>query len=946
MNRSSHGAVRAIILGLSMALVAGTSTRAQRTAAETAVRKWSFYQVVSDAVGEERIGEPRRKIGGSVFERYEFGPLLVYPPQFDPSFVPNAAAEVSANKSGRNFWVSTEAPYGVTSPGNPFGSSAELSQHQWFVKQDAKARLQLVVTRAFSEVIDYNPDLPREEECSWRKPGGDVGRCLDVTWAESSFTVFAYDVNDRKAVFSTGGYAALRGWHGVWDLEVETNHDATVPFWDKEKFFFDPNVGGGVRSHAQMSLDEPMVIDVPLSNLRVGSTFAVAAFVKSRAFNRRQRESYVAAYFRDPEETEGLSFRLFGVRAVPTPDEPPDAPPPVPAPPCATGVDPAAGVIEFASTSFSTPEIAGGDARIVVTRSGGSRGAVSAMFATTDNSATAGVDYTAVTTPVLFADGESGSRVVRVPILLDGDGEPDETVDLMLSDPGGCAALGQNTSAQLTILDDDETSAPPTTYSVGGTVTGLAGSGLVLREVIAGDEVSPTADGPFTFGYALPAGSSYDVRIASQPINPIQVCTVANGTGTIVDVNVTDVEVTCVTPLPGGGVDGAFGSAGKVTTGLPGGATAMALQTDGKIVLVGGRTLARYNSDGTPDAGFGMSGSVAITFNGGIADAALAVALQPDGRILVAGFTRVGTQDDFALARYNSNGTLDGTFGTGGAVSTDFNGAVDKAWAVLVLDDGRIVLAGHAATNTPLGVTNDFALARYMPTGQLDPSFGVGGKTTTDIAGSVDLAYAAALQADGRIVVAGRVAATSSANADVGVARYNTDGALDATFGTAGIVKLDLSNGEWDEASDIAVLDDSSLVISVQGVVGTTFKFLVARLNPGGGLDTSFGVGGVATTSFGTLHDYARALAVQPDGKIIVVGQTSDLANTNMAIVRHNPDGTPDASFGTDGKVTVDFFGSTDGAECVRLQPDGRIVVAGVARNGSANGLGMVRLLP
>src|SRR5262249_22696644 len=162
---------------------------------------------------------------------------------------------------------------------------------------------------------------------------------------------------------------------------------------------------------------------------------------------------------------------------------------------------------------------------------GGSKGAVSALLTTGDDAAIAGSDYTTVATQVLFADGEEGSRAVSIPLRTDGIAERDETLRLVLTQPMGCAALGALTTPTLTIQDDDRPVERPTTYGVGGTVSGLVGTGLLLREARTGFSVTP-GNGAFAFGYAYPSGDEYEVRVETQPTDPIQVCTVSGGAGT------------------------------------------------------------------------------------------------------------------------------------------------------------------------------------------------------------------------------------------------------------------------------------------------------------------------------------------------------------------------------------------------------------------------------
>jgi uncharacterized delta-60 repeat protein len=927
------------VVWLVCAAVLGASTPARAQVVDKVVRWWSFFKLSEGDSIQQRLGEERLQVGGTVEETYEFGPLNLIPPGQGP----NAEAQVYSSIDGGTYWVSAEAPSGSLFTNEPIASVAQLRQYQYFTKTDANAQLSLKITQVTLEGIDDNGVIPSDAECPWREPGTSYLPCKSIMKASVSFFVTAFSFYDQETVLTTSGFAALSGWRSVWDYVARSQNDGTAPLWKPGDFDFDRDVeGNGGGGHARVTLPSPITIDVPLSSIGVGRSFFVSILATASTYNRRQRESYLAAKFRDPMETGGLEFTYAGLEPIDTPTVQPPAIPSEPAPPC-TRPRRGAGTLQFETAALSEPELPGDGATVLVTRSGGGRGAVSVTFTTSDGTALGGADYTPLTTHVLFADGEMGSRAVRIPLVADDLAEPDKTVNLTLSNPMGCASLGRRTRAVLTILDDDRGIVEPT-YTVGGTVTGLVGTGLVLNEVVTSDTVSP-ANGPFAFSYPFSNGSLYNVRVASQPTHPVQLCTVSNGAGTVGEEDVTSVAVDCVTPLPNGALDPGFGSEGKVTVGLPGGASAMALQADGKIVALGTRTLARYNTDGTLDPTFGTAGAVTIVF-GGVQDAAQGVAIQPDGKIVVVGSTRTSTRDDFALARYNADGSLDTGFGTDGRVSTDFNGQVDKAWAVLIQNDGGIVVAGHAATATPLGVDNDFAVARYTSAGALDTTFGTGGKATTNVAGLADLASAAALQPDGKVVLAGRVADGGADNPDVGLVRYTAGGTPDPDFGDGGVVRADVTAGNWDEASDVAVQPDGKVLVAVPAFVNGSFDFLLARFDASGDLDGAFGSAGLATTRFSSGTDYARGLALQSDGKIVVVGQTPGVTNTDMAVARYTAGGSLDTAFDNEGKVTVDFFGSSDGAECVAIQADGKIVVGGFARNGSSTGLGMTRLVP
>src|SRR4051795_10172574 len=218
-------------------------------------------------------------------------------------------------------------------------------------------------------------------------------------------------------------------------------------------------------------------------------------------------------------------------------------------------------------------------------------------------------------------------------------------------------------------------------------------------------------------------------------------------------------------------LDTTFGTGGKVATGLNlnNAGTKLALQSDGKTVVVGGNTngdfvVARYNTDGTPDNTFGTTGVVTTDF--GSADNASGVAIAQDGTIIVAGTSGA----DFALAAYNSSdGTLNSSFGTGGKVTTDFGGT-DSCKGVALQSDGKIVAVGSSTSV----ITLDYALARYDTDGSLDNTFGTGGIVTTDFNGLADEANAVAIQSDGKIVACGTSTdLLQTRGADFSVARYN-----------------------------------------------------------------------------------------------------------------------------------------------------------------------------
>jgi uncharacterized delta-60 repeat protein len=359
-----------------------------------------------------------------------------------------------------------------------------------------------------------------------------------------------------------------------------------------------------------------------------------------------------------------------------------------------------------------------------------------------------------------------------------------------------------------------------------------------------------------------------------------------------------------------GSLDRLFAVGGKATVDFGGDDSgyALALQRDGKIVLAGWTTegrrqgydfgLARLKSNGGLDPSFGSRGKTTVDFGG--RDSAWAVALQPDGKIVVVGGTTNGRRhDDFAVARLKPNGALDASFGVGGKVTVYF-GSYENAAAVTVQPDGKIVVAGSGG------------LARLTPSGALDPSFGAGGKYT---AGGL----AVALQPDGKLVLF-----DSCQPPCTPVTRLNADATPDLAFGGGTIAVDFLKAGAG--PSTVALQRDGKILLA--GTVKDR-KFAVVRLNQTGSLDRFFGSRGRATVSFGGRNDGAKAVAVEPDGKIVVAGTTSN-GDYNFALARFSRAGVLDRSFGVGGKTTVNFGGG-DAAYGLALYPDGRIVVGGWA---------------
>ena len=407
------------------------------------------------------------------------------------------------------------------------------------------------------------------------------------------------------------------------------------------------------------------------------------------------------------------------------------------------------------------------------------------------------------------------------------------------------------------------------------------------------------------------------------------------------------------------GLDPTFGTGGKATTTAFGGdRSSMALQPDGKIVMVGGTfaafVLARFNADGTLDDSFGAGGTVTTDIAG--QQEALGVAIEPgpDGRIVVAGYTN---RDDITVACYHPDGRPDEGFGAGGIVTSIATGIAND---VTIQPDGRILIAGRATVQTPHGDDfEDLFVARLLPDGQPDGSFGLGGQVVTDVGGLDNQAQNVVVQpADGMIVISGSSRNPGSTGVGIDhhteVARYWPDGRPDLAFGTGGTLTLDACVG-----ADLAVQPDGRLVLvgtadttPPTSPPGSVTELSVMRLEPDGTPDGTFGDHGTVNVSVtgrsspagAVSRDSGSALALQPDGRIVIAGATAGL-NPNFAIARLLADGTLDTEFTDTGVMTIDFSFSTDVAESVAVTGDGKIVVAGLTQ-ASLDGYGVARLSP
>ena len=391
---------------------------------------------------------------------------------------------------------------------------------------------------------------------------------------------------------------------------------------------------------------------------------------------------------------------------------------------------------------------------------------------------------------------------------------------------------------------------------------------------------------------------------------------------------------------PNGSLDTTFGTNGIVMTGIENKtatARAVKIQSDGKIVI-GGITVQypstatydflsiRYNTNGSLDTSYNGSGIVntAVTASD---DEANAMVIQPDGKIVLVGFSLTSASNfDFALVRYNSDGSLDSSFDNDGISLIELKNAVDIVLDIAVQPDGKIVSVGYGAN-----IYRDIALTRYNPDGSLDTSFGNNGIVSTSLGNVSSQANNVVIQPDGKILVSSNLYLPNNGSNNV-VIRYNSDGSLDTSFGGSGIVTFGFGSNN-DYLNKIILQPDGKIV----AVGYADYNVALARLNNDGSLDTTFNGSGKVLTSVGNSSSQGNSAAIQTDGKIVVAGTTYNSGSLDdFLVVRYNSDGSLDTTFDNDGIAITSLDPGNDVANAVAIQSDGKIVAAGYSRTNFA----------
>jgi uncharacterized delta-60 repeat protein len=302
---------------------------------------------------------------------------------------------------------------------------------------------------------------------------------------------------------------------------------------------------------------------------------------------------------------------------------------------------------------------------------------------------------------------------------------------------------------------------------------------------------------------------------------------------------------------------------------------------------------------------------------------------------VVAGY--VGFDATLALARYLPDGTPDPAFGVGGIVAGEVPG---RAFAVGVQPDGRIVVGGVREDPTSSTDFGDLLVARLLPDGALDTSFGQEGVVVADVDGAANAVRDLVLLADGGILVSGEPFGTFDGSERTDLMRLDAAGAPDPGFGTGGVLALEGARvGEG-----LALQPDGAIVLAGRALIDNQTQFEIRRLTADGAPDTTFGDGGVVRTDLRDATEVAHDVALDGEGRIVAAGRAGDF-NTDFALARYLSDGTLDGGFADGGVLYVDFFLLPDIAESVAIQPDGMIVASGFVQQDT-DGYGVARVLP
>lgn len=387
-----------------------------------------------------------------------------------------------------------------------------------------------------------------------------------------------------------------------------------------------------------------------------------------------------------------------------------------------------------------------------------------------------------------------------------------------------------------------------------------------------------------------------------------------------------------------GSLDISFNKTGKITTPIANGAeaTAQAIQDDGKLIVAGSSyhtnedfTLIRYTASGKIDSSFGNKGKAVTNLGGN--DQVRGIALQSNGKILAVGRTDASV-NDIALVRYQSNGKIDKAFGTNGRVFINvFGNYLDQIFSIAIQSSGKIIVAGYSVNNTS---NADIILARFNTNGSLDKNFGTGGIVATDF-GVSEVATAIAIQSDDKIIATG-YSHDGTSSWDFLTVRYTKNGKPDLSFGTNGKVYTDF--GEVDQANGLIIQASGKIIVagSTHDLANNYSNIALARYTPEGTLDNTFGSGGKTMYVDASSHITGNSIAASPSNKFAIAGSVYNGAGYDFALIRFFLNGSLDSAFGYNGKIITDFNLADDFANAVSIQTDNKIIVSGSTVDNTA----------
>jgi uncharacterized delta-60 repeat protein len=363
--------------------------------------------------------------------------------------------------------------------------------------------------------------------------------------------------------------------------------------------------------------------------------------------------------------------------------------------------------------------------------------------------------------------------------------------------------------------------------------------------------------------------------------------------------------------------DPTFGAGGKSIATVDGRFLAIALQPDGKIIAVnmGEINIARFKQNGTADSSFATNGFYDIPYFAILRD----VLLQPDGKIIFAGVVSLGG-DNYFIMRLNTDGTPDMSFGISGVVTLDIGPGNESAYAIALQGDAKIVVAGNCSPS-------NIGVVRLKANGVVDSSFGTNGIEKSVYCSGVARVR---ITSDGKIVVG--ATAPSTHNYSMMAVRYMPDGSLDHSFNGTGVAYTVAGAPGSNYCRAMKLQPDDKIILTGSGGFGLEgSNFVAIRYNTDGSLDASFGSAGIANVDFDGDDDAGAGIAIAPDGKIVLCGGTKQSGKGRVAMACLANDGTLNTTWGSAGKIISTWGAINDGSSDVLFQPDGKMIVSGLS---------------